>query len=77
MAVFLLSALVIGLIMAIMAVGVISGRSPIKGSCGGLGAVGIDSTCEICGGDPNRCEEETLGGNPESSGETPFYRADR
>lgn len=77
MAVFLLSALVIGLIMAIMAVGVISGRSPIKGSCGGLGAVGIDSTCEICGGDPNRCEEETRGGNPESSGETPFYRADR
>ena len=77
MAVFLLSALFIGLVMAIMAVGVMSGRSPIKGSCGGLGAVGIDSTCEICGGDPNRCDEEARGGQPESGGDTPFYRADR
>ena len=34
--------LVIGLVMAAMAVGVIMGRAPIKGSCGGLGAVGID-----------------------------------
>ena len=39
-----------------MAVGVIFGRAPIKGSCGGLGAVGIDQGCEICGGDPQRCE---------------------
>jgi len=32
------------------------GRAPIKGSCGGLGAVGIDQECEICGGDPQRCD---------------------
>ena len=48
---FVLALLVFMAIMAAMAVGVIFGRGPIKGSCGGLGAVGIDQDCEICGGD--------------------------
>ena len=52
---FVLALLVLMAIMAAMAVGVIFGRGPIKGSCGGLGAVGIDQDCEICGGDPQRC----------------------
>ena len=39
-----------------MAVGVMFGRSPIKGSCGGMSAVGIDAECEICGGNPARCD---------------------
>lgn len=43
-------------IIAGMAVGVIFGRQPIKGSCGGMSAVGIDAECEICGGNPARCE---------------------
>lgn len=77
MAVFVLSAIIFGLVMTIMAVGVLSGRSPIKGSCGGLGAVGVDSACELCGGDPQRCDEETGKTNPEAGGDTPFYRADR
>jgi len=42
-----------------MAVGVMFGRQPIKGSCGGMGAVGIDAECEICGGNPARCETQT------------------
>ena len=50
---FVLALLVFMAIVAAMAVGVIFGRAPIKGSCGGLGAVGIDQECEICGGDPN------------------------
>ncbi len=77
MTVFFLTLLVVGLVIAAMAVGVIMGREPIKGSCGGMGALGIDTACEICGGDPARCEEETRdGGGP---GETSrlFYRADR
>ena len=53
---FILAFLVFIAIIAAMAIGVIFGRSPIKGSCGGLGAVGIDQECEICGGDPQRCE---------------------
>lgn len=29
-----------------MAVGVLYGREPIKGSCGGLGAVGVERACD-------------------------------
>ena len=53
---FVLALLVFVAIVAAMAVGVIFGRAPIKGSCGGLGAAGIDQECEICGGDPQGCE---------------------
>lgn len=45
-------------LVAIMAVGVMMGRRPISGSCGGIGRVnGEDSECAICGGDPEKCEE--------------------
>ena len=56
---YVLALLVFMGIMAAMAVGVIFGRAPIKGSCGGLGAVGIDQECEICGGDPQQCDSES------------------
>jgi len=59
MALFFISILVIALVIAAMAIGVLAGRPPIKGSCGGMGALGISSSCEICGGNPQRCEEET------------------
>ncbi|MBT4161915.1 MAG: (Na+)-NQR maturation NqrM [Gammaproteobacteria bacterium] len=55
---FFLAFVVMVLVVAGMAIGVISGRPPIAGSCGGLNNLGIDGACEICGGDPNRCEEE-------------------
>ena len=44
------------LIVAAMAVGVMFGRKPIAGSCGGLQTLGIAGECEICGGNPDRCE---------------------
>ena len=62
MSLFLITALVFGLVMAAMAVGVMNGRAPIKGSCGGMGALGVDTACEICGGNPQRCDEETRDG---------------
>ena len=62
MTLFLISTAVIGLVIAGMAIGVIMGRQPIKGSCGGMGALGIDTSCELCGGDPRRCDEETRDG---------------
>jgi len=49
------------IILGGMAVGVMFGRQPIKGSCGGMSAVGIDAECEICGGNPARCESNDLG----------------
>jgi hypothetical protein len=56
MSLFFLTLTIMLVIVAGMAVGVLAGRSPIKGSCGGMGALGINTECEICGGDPNKCE---------------------
>jgi len=46
------------LIMAAMAVGVIMGRRPIAGTCGGLNQLGLKEGCEVCGGKDEVCEEE-------------------
>jgi uncharacterized protein len=46
------------LIMAAMAIGVILGRKPIAGSCGGLNNLGLKDGCEVCGGKDEICEEE-------------------
>lgn len=45
-ATFALSFLVLVLVVAAMAIGVIAGRQPIRGSCGGVGTGG----CELCSG---------------------------
>jgi hypothetical protein len=63
MAVFIISVFVFGAVIAAMAIGVMAGRSPIKGSCGGLGMFGVGGACEICGGDTQRCEQQS--GNPD------------
>ena len=57
MGTFLLALLIVGLLVTAMSVGVIFGRKPITGTCGGLGAAGITGPCEICGGDTSKCEE--------------------
>lgn len=46
-------------LIAIMAIGVMLGKKPISGSCGGVAAAlgENDYTCEICGDDPNKCDE--------------------
>ncbi|MGB5353092.1 MAG: (Na+)-NQR maturation NqrM [Woeseia sp.] len=43
----LLSFIVMIAVIAAMAIGVMAGRKPIKGSCGGLNGAG----CELCGGE--------------------------
>ena len=74
---FIVSMLVIGLVIAGMAIGVIMGRAPIKGSCGGMGALGIDTACDLCGGDPNRCEEETRTAERAPANSDKFYSAEK
>jgi hypothetical protein len=64
-------------VMASMAVGVMAGRPPIKGSCGGMGALGIDTACDICGGDPQRCDEETRDGEVGKKNPELYYSADK
>lgn len=48
------------LIVTGMAVGVLFGKKPISGSCGGMSAIGMESACDVCGGDKNRCEKESI-----------------
>lgn len=45
---------------AAMAVGVIFGRRPIAGSCGGMKALGMEMECEVCGGNPESCEKSAF-----------------
>jgi len=40
-----------------MSVGVLMGRKPIAGSCGGMSALGVVKDCDICGGDKTICDE--------------------
>ena len=47
-------------LVGVMAVGVIFGRQPIAGSCGGMKALGMEMECEVCGGDPQMCEKSPL-----------------
>jgi hypothetical protein len=41
-----------------MSVGVLFGKKPISGSCGGMSALGMEVACDICGGDKTRCDNE-------------------
>lgn len=77
MTLFFISLLVIGLAFAAMSIGVIAGRPPIKGSCGGMGALGVDSACEICGGNPRRCDEETRNGDVGRNNPELYYPAEK
>ena len=75
MTLFLVSLLVMGLVITAMAVGVIAGRPPIKGSCGGMGALGIDTACDLCGGNPQLCDEETRDGEVGKDAPGQYYPA--
>lgn len=52
-----ISFIVLILIVAMMSVGVLLGRKPVQGSCGGMNNIQGLGDCEICGGDPQRCED--------------------
>lgn len=38
------------IVVMLMAVGVVMGRRPISGSCGGMSALGLKSACDVCSG---------------------------
>ena len=62
MTTFIIVFIVLMLVGAGMAVGVIFGRKPIKGSCGGLGAVGVERACgckDVC---ENEDQDPSAGG---------------
>ena len=57
--------LVMVLVVFGMAIGVIMGRKPIAGSCGGIANLGIEKECSICGGSREECEEVNAGKDDE------------
>lgn len=61
MKMFLVTLAAFGLFIAAMAIGVMFGRRPIQGSCGGLGrATGED--CDFCGKkDTEECQRRRRG----------------
>ncbi|MFM1896914.1 MAG: hypothetical protein RLZZ385_1988 [Pseudomonadota bacterium] len=57
MTVFIFSFILIGLAVGGLAIGVMLGRKPLQGSCGGLSSFqGERGSCEVCGGSPSKCE---------------------
>lgn len=70
MATFLAVLVVMLVVVGAMAVGVMFGRQPIKGSCGGMAAIGMETECDVCGGDKSKCDKESKPGNRTLSGNT-------
>lgn len=58
MATFLLTLAGIGLLMLIMAVGVMFKRKPLRGSCGGAEIWDCDGDDLTCGACPNRAKKQ-------------------
>ena len=50
--------LVLMAVIAVMSVGVLFGKKPITGSCGGLANLEPGRECELCGGNPSNCVEQ-------------------
>ena len=61
MSTMILAFVVMLILISAMAVGVIFGRKPISGTCGGMKALGMDVDCEICGGNPALCDSTDQG----------------
>lgn len=75
---FLIALFALLLITGIMAVGVLFGRKPISGSCGGVGAAlgEEDYVCELCGNDEAKCAE-IQAGIADTEADNDFYDASR
>lgn len=58
MTLFLVVFCVMFLVIVAMSVGVLLGRKPISGSCGGMSALGMEVACDVCGGDKTKCDKE-------------------
>ena len=56
---FFVSLIAIVLMILFMAVGVLMGKEPLKGTCGGLNRIMGDRDCPVCGGDTTKCESTT------------------
>lgn len=67
MELFLIVFCVMAILMAMMAIGVVFNNKPISGSCGGMSALGMDVACDICKGDPAKCDKENEASNEKAA----------
>ena len=76
MAEILITFVILLTIVGAMSVGVLMGRKPISGSCGGLANAGVGGPCEICGGDMSKCDAEsdmTIPSGAKSRADAPLF----
>ena len=66
--IWLIAFLTMLLVVFGMSIGVIMGRKPIAGSCGGIANLGIEKECSICGGSREKCDEVNSTPPAETSG---------
>lgn len=52
---FILTFIFLVLVVLAMSIGVLRGRKPIKGTCGGLN--NASGVCDLCGGQPENCDK--------------------
>ena len=57
MTTLILSFVLICLAVAGLSIGVLLGRKPLQGSCGGLNNLSDGAGCGLCGGNRGKCEE--------------------
>lgn len=69
MAMLFVTLFVMLLVVGAMSVGVLFGRKPIAGSCGGVGQALNDENyvCDLCGNDESKCKDiQAEGGSSEA-----------
>ncbi|HSG90694.1 MAG TPA: (Na+)-NQR maturation NqrM [Pseudomonadales bacterium] len=74
MSLFLVVFAIMLLLVAAMSVGVIFGRPPIAGTCGGLNNMTGGAGCDICGGDPKRCDASSDAPQDDRAADAPLAR---
>ena len=72
---FILALIILLTVVVAMSVGVIFAKKPIKGSCGGMAALGMETECDVCGGDKVKCEKEQKKTKVENHKNDAFYDA--
>lgn len=72
---FVLALIVLLTVVVAMSIGVIFAKKPITGSCGGMAALGMETECDVCGGDKGKCEKELKKAKKEQSASTEHYDA--
>ena len=53
----LLTFVAIATVILLMSVGVLFGRKPVQGSCGGMNNIEGLKECELCGGETVKCKQ--------------------